>query len=141
MPKLHLGVVDLPYQDGKASTGDVAQILEAKYQVMGTFFQRHETEIAAALEQSIGDSLADILAGAPIGGNSMAAAMSDIKTMFNRFIDSKEMDALGIPGVPTKASLMGVNHRMKKPNAKRGPRPSFRDTGAYEGAFVSWSEE
>ena len=26
--RLHLGVVDVPYDDGKATTGDVAQILE-----------------------------------------------------------------------------------------------------------------
>lgn len=141
MPTLHLGVLDVAYSDGGKSTGDIAEILEEKYHVMENFFQLHESDIAQALEQSIGDKIQDMLNGAPIGGNSMAAAMADIQTLFNRFIDSKEMDGLGYPGVPTKASLLGVNHRMKHPYAKRGPRPSFRDTGTYEGAFRSWIEE
>jgi hypothetical protein len=49
----------------------------------------------------------------------------------------KEMDRLGYPGVPTKASLDGVSHRFKNKRGAPG-RPSFSDTGLYEDSFVAW---
>ena len=55
-----------------------------------------------------------------------------------QFISSGEMEKLGYPGVPTKAALMGVNHRLKK---KRGPRRvSFIDTGQYQANLTNWVE-
>ena len=166
---LHLGVIDVPYSTavpqsarrvaartkrgggatkpqkfsaspaGGKTTGDVAEILEAKYHVMESFAFLHEKDIAGALEETISDAFDNVLLGAPIqpGGNALAAATGDIETMFHKFISNREMDGVQ-PGVPTKAAQRGVSHRFKNPNAKRAPRPSFRDRGLYDSSFKTW---
>ena len=146
MTVLHLGVLDIPYTAGTkkvavSTTGDVAEWLEDKYHVYQHFFEAHGVEIAEELTQSLKDFFEDQLSGSPANAVSFTAAESEIKHLFTKFIDTKEMDRLGYPGIPTKASLAGVNHRMKHPYAKRGPRPSFKDTGTYEAAFKAWLEE
>jgi hypothetical protein len=162
---LHLGVIDIPYsatpaekrgatkvRKGKRphnapgsnmgpgkSTGDVAEILEDRYHVMEHFFEVHGQGISDALTEGLQDSLESRLSGAPPSSNPFASGEDAIRTMFNVFIDSQEMDGLGYPGIPTKASLKGVSHRLKHPYAKSNqPRPSFRDTGLYEQSFRSW---
>jgi hypothetical protein len=156
--KLLLGVLDIPYEkqaprrvgvrrrggrttafsapaSGGQTTGDVAEILEAKYHVMEVFVEEHLDDITGALGQSLSDALEDAMGGAP-GGNATTAAEADIQAMFNKFIDSSEMEGLGIPGVPTQAALKGINHRLLHPYAKSNPRrPSFKDTGQYEQTF------
>jgi len=139
MTTLHLGVVDYPYEKGGKTTGDVAQILEDKYHIMEIFSELHLPEIAGILEIHIATDIQDLISGATPNNNSMIAAMGEIKDMFVKFIDTKEMDGVGFPGVPTEASLKGINHRFVHPYAKGNPiRPSFRDTGNYEDHF--WSE-
>lgn len=159
--KLTLGILDIPYglarsagraRAGKSirgggastqSTGDVAEILEAKYQIMERFYHAHEEEITDAIAQDMSDFFETNISGFARGNAiNFTATESTIRTMFNRFIDSQEMDRLGVPGVPTKASLQGVNHRLKHPTAKGNPvRPSFRDTGTYLQSFKATVEE
>lgn len=164
---LHLGVDDVPYQiavpqqhyrvstkarkggkptkhrtppSGGQTTGDIAEILEAKYHVMESFFELHAQEIANDLAVSMKNSLEDALSGGP-ANYQLADSEGFIKTLFTTFIDSKEMDGLGASGVPTAASLRGVNHRLQHPFAKGNPaRPSFRDTGTYSAAMRAWIE-
>lgn len=141
--KLHLGVLDVPYADGKATTGDVATILEHNYNVMGVFVEEVGADaISAAFEQAAQDAIADLLSGAPAASlNLTLAATGEIEDAFRIFIDQKEMDGV-VPGVPTAASLKGVNHRLKRPYTKSNPvRPSFRDTGLYEASFKAWTED
>lgn len=168
MPVLHLGVVEIPYQiavpqqsyrvstkvrkggktvrrrsapAGGKTTGDVAEILEAKYHVMESFFELHEQEIADDLAVSMKNSLEDALSGAPVQNYGLMDSEAFIQELFVKFIDSKEMDGLGVPGVPTGAARRGVNHRLLHPFAKDNPaRPSFRDTTTYEGAMRAWIE-
>jgi len=162
--KLILGAVDIPYafepkeiratkrRIGKArkapksanpnntiTTGDVAEILEAKYHVMENFFELHKADIAHDLEEAIGGRLENILAGAPISNSAsaFAEAESAIETRFRNMLATKELDQLGYPGIPTRASLEGVSHRFKHPYAKRAPRPSFVDTGLFSSAFAA----
>lgn len=136
---LHLGVVDLPYEYGKEArtTGDVAEILEAKYGVMETFYERHEEEITQAIENGLAGSLESILSGAPIRNDLFASSEAKIEQSFRKFLDTKEMDGLA-PGVPTQAATRGVNHRLKRPYRRRSSRPSFIDTGLYESSFKAW---
>lgn len=150
---LHLGVVDVPYahnpelkpkQRKKRSastmtTGDVADILEAKYHVMRIFFETHKADIAKDLESSLEGALENLLLGAPLGANAFAAAEGDVEKRFKDFLTNREMEGLGYPGVPTQAALDGVNHRLKHPYRKSNPRrPSFVDTGLYENSFRAW---
>lgn len=158
---LHLGVLDMPYADApkkhqrksggtpNETTGDVAEILEAKYGVMEQFYKAHEQDIATSLESSIAGALENLLASKGssltkqiLAGTStgLAQAESEIKDKFSNFLSNKEVETLGIAGVPTQAALDGVNHRLKHPYKKRPARASFIDTGLYETSFRAWVE-
>lgn len=155
MPVLHFGVVEVDYAAPRSagrrrkgsnnppsqvkSTGDVAEILEAKYQIMETFYETLGADvIASSLEHSLEDAIKDIQAGAPAKNLSVTlAAEQELQTAFQIFIDQQEMN--GRPGVPTKDALKGVNHRLLHPNASSNPaRPSFKDTGLYMQSFRAW---
>ena len=153
MTTLHLGVVEFPYAheppEAKAkakpsdtpnvTTGDVAEILEEKYHVMRIFFELHAKEITKTLESGLSASLEALLSGAPPPKNAFQGAEEKIGEQFRQFLSSKEMEKIGYPGVPTKAALAGVNHRLKHPYAKTNkPRPSFIDTGLYQKSFRAW---
>lgn len=172
MPKLVLGVIDLPYatpsytpiytptkspkallgaaKRGKISapryagnqktTGDVATILEDKYHIEEVFFELHRNQIVGALETSLSGALENLLAGAPATISGTAEGESKIETMFKQYLSNREMDALGVKGVPTKAAQKGVSHRFLHPYAKRPPRPSFIDTGLMQANFRAWVE-
>lgn len=155
MPTLHLGVIDSPYgnppkasKKGRKSklksssvltTGDVADILEAKYHPMEIFFTVKEKQIVAALEDSVSGALESVLMGGPASLDPFGTATNKIEELFRSFLEKREMERLGYPGVPSKAALAGVNHRLLHPNAKANPRrPTFIDTGAYQTSFKAW---
>lgn len=162
MTTLHLGINDVPYVDydapvkktprarkGKANkprkakepsggqtTGQIAEILEAKYHIMETFAERHLPGIADSLAESMAGALKSIMMGAP-ASQLFGEATDEIKAKFQKFLDDKEMD--GATGVPTQAAKDGVNHRLKR---KRGPpRSSFIDTGQYQTHFQDWIDD
>lgn len=151
--KLVYGVVDIPYvtlspsQKGSITrkrkknpgyaraltqtTGDVATILEDKYGVFETFHYMHEEDVADVLEGRLEGALENALMGHRASLKDIFSELSPLEEVFRRAIDQREFDGI-IAGVPTKASLAGVNHRLKHPNAKDNPvRPSFIDTGLY----------
>lgn len=151
MTTLSFGVNDIPYshspdlgkvKKGKtkgsarvATTGEVAEILEDKYHIMEAFWNLHGDEIIEKYGDAIAGAFEGLLQGAPVSPNATAAGNAEVEAMFRKFLSEKEIETLDIPGVPTKAALMGVSHRLKK---KHGPpRPSFIDTGMYETSFVS----
>jgi hypothetical protein len=141
MPKLHLGVLVQPYRGSSkqvtgVTTGNVAQWLEDKYGVMAAYVRVHEKDTAKSFENSVGGALESLMMGKKV--DPFGAATSEIETGFKLFLSSKEVERVGIPGVPTRAALMG--HRSRKKRAhKRGPRrPSFIDTGLYMGSFKAW---
>lgn len=118
------------------TTLEVAKILEAKYHVMEVFYELHVGDIAAVIIQSLQSQIRSITVGLPVGPDPWGNATGKMDAMFKTFLSQREMDGLGIPGVPTMAAQMGVNHRLK---AKKGlPRPSFIDTGTYESNFRAW---
>jgi hypothetical protein len=148
--KLHLGVLEVPYDDGKATTGEVADILEEKYHIMEVFVEELGDAIGDAFAEAAKNALQDLMSGVPmvqasyIGGGAnfvlTADATQEIETAFRMFIDQQELDGV-VPGVPTQASLKGINHRLAHPYAKANqPRPSFRDTGLYQSSFRAWTE-
>lgn len=140
MTTLHLGVVEIPYANaGGKTTGDVADILEAKYHVMEVFYEDlGPTLIAKSLEVSVVNAVESMMLGAPATISLTGDAEQEIEQAFRLFLSQQEMDGQQ-PGVPTKASLKGVNHRLKKPNAKTNlGRPSFIDTGLYQRSFKAW---
>lgn len=143
-PTLHLGVVVQPYRTTtrKAralTTGEVAEFLEEKYGVMAAFYRVHGDDVVRALENSMSGALESLVMGQytdPYG-----TGMQQIENAFREFIVSREAERVGIPGTPTHAALMGVNHRMKHPYAKRASRPSFLDTSLYMSSFKAWMDD
>lgn len=134
MITFHLGVIDIPYEDENTTTGDVAEYLEEKYQIMQTFFDRYGNDIADLMSNDLAASLENMMAGAPPSNDPLAESMSRIHDLFVAFLDNQEMD--GMPGVPTRRALLGISKRFKE---KRGePRASFIDTGTYQAAMRAW---
>ena len=170
MTTLHLGVVDIPYVDGPKSvkklvsrvrrrkdstlygdtlytpaghvtTGDVAGWLENRYHIMELFFETHQQEITALLTEAMAGQLENLLAGGPfVEVNPLAGGTEEIENLFRKFLSDREVETLGIPGVPTQAALKGVSARFKSGYNPKGRRPSFIDTGLYEAAFRAWSD-
>ena len=139
---LHLGVVDVPYPNdpkGK-STGDVAEILEAKYHVMQHFWDTRGSEVCDALAEDMMDAFADRASGRNIDTPDFTAATSKMHQMFNEFIDRRGMDGMELD-VPTTAARLGINHRFLHPYSRHNPeRPSFKDTGTYAASMLAWIE-
>lgn len=164
MPTLSLGVTDIPYAWGQKAgggisaakamsaarkgtgtgggktTGDVAEILEAKYGLFSKFVEMHAPVIQHEIENSLRGHLESVLMGKPIGdtATAFAAATAGIEELFRDALTMQSYD-FRIPGVPTQAALSGVSHRFKHPYAARGPRPSFIDTGLLVSSFRSWT--
>lgn len=143
MTTLHLGVTVLPYADKSGTTtGDVAEILEARYGIMQSFVDTlGEEAITKALEMSARNAVEAIMMGSNSAGlNLTAEGEQEIETAFRLYLEQDEM-AGRVAGVPTQAALKGVNHRLKHPNAKGNPeRVSFIDTGLYEASMKAWTE-
>lgn len=151
---LHLGVSDIPYTNSKGAktTGDVAEILESKYGVMQAFVNLHGNDIAKAIEGSVVGAFESAMMGAPPRNDIYGTGTSEIEEMFRRFLSGREMDGLGIAGVPTAAALAGKSARFKSGYVKKirlripelgavtiqPSRPSFIDTGLYEGSMKAW---
>lgn len=121
-----------------STTGDVAQLLEDKYHIMEIFTEVHEEDIDEDIGASLARAIENMMDGKPMPADPYAQAEEDIEQRFREFLDNKEMDETGTPGVPTTASLRGVNHRLK---IKRGqPRPSFIDSGLYQSSARAWTD-
>ena len=139
---LHLGVLVQPYRARNRratglTTGDVAGFLEAKYGLMAAFYRVHESMVAKAIERSLDGAMEALLMGQRV--DPWGRGMQAIEAKFKDFIASKQAERVGIPGTPTKAALMGVNHRLAHPYRKSNPRrPSFRDTGLFMDSFKAW---
>lgn len=144
---LHLGVADTPH--GEMGTGDLAEMLEAKYHVMEKFYDMNEGAINGYVVDAFQGAVDSLLMGAPSGIDPFVAASSKIENRFKEALSNKEFDNQ-IPGVPTQASLEGTSQRFKKVKErkkkkgrrrKRAGRPSFIDTGIYQSSFKAWIDK
>jgi hypothetical protein len=167
MPILHLGVIDVLYvppaptgpqrkapkrppkrpratiakrwraKYANLTTGDVAEILEAKYHIFEVFYREHEQDVAADVEKSLQGAVESFLMGAPLTLNPFGTATSEIENRMKKFLSDAEMEKIGFPGVPTQAALEGISHRFKKPRTGVR-RPSFIDTGLFQSSMTAW---
>lgn len=129
-----------PTHGSGATTYSVAMILEHKYHLFETFVRIREAKIAAAIEGSIEGALETVLLGGPTGWQrAFAQATDDIEALFKDALTTQAFDGQ-IPGVPTQAAMRGVRHGFKRPYVRRGPRPSFVDTGLLRGSLKVWVE-
>ncbi len=126
------------------TTGDVATWLENKYHIMEVFAEDVGLDaIDDALAHSVAGAIQNLVAGIPPEKlRPTAEAMGELESAFRHFLSQEEMAGLGVPGVPTKAALKGVNRRLLHPFAKGNPRrPSFLDTGLYSANAKFWIDE
>lgn len=139
MTTLHLGVLELPHPGGEKTgltTGDLAEILESQYGLYSVFLDVNLEKISAQVEESLADAIDNMLAGAPAPENPFAGAEQDVARDFINYLDTSEIEKIGVRGTPTAAALMGVNHRLKLRKGKR--RPSFIDTDTLRNATTAW---
>lgn len=134
--KLHLGVIDVPEPEGNTTYG-VGKILEEEYGLFSNFYEAHQQDIANYLAEGVAGALESLMQGSP-ARDPFAAGTAEIDQEFRHFLDIEEMASLGVPGVPTKAALMGKSIRLKQ--KKGAPRPSFIDSGVFQASFKSWVE-
>lgn len=134
--KLHIGVIDVPEPEGN-TTGGVATILEEKYTLFSKFADTNIDKIADNLAESLHGALETMMMG-HTPTDPFAAGTSQIDQDFRHFLDIEEMAKLGVPGVPTKAALMGKSIRFKRKFGAR--RPSFIDSGTLQKSLKSWVE-
>ena len=137
------------------TTGQVAEYLENKYHIMRLFVEMQEAVIEMELVESVKSAIINLSLGGQVGdgiGEALNDAVSEIEREFRTFLDENELQDAGVPGVPTKAAMNGVNHRFKsklnnvsmaekQAGTRVGtPRVSFIDTGTYQKAFKVWTE-
>lgn len=128
---IHLGVNDVPYDNGKTMTGDVAQHLEDRYGIIQKFTEIFGKKIGQHLEKDLAESLENAMNGIQQGGKTFDDAMTDIETDFRHALDS------GFTGIQTRAAKQGINHRFK--HVESGiSRVPFIDTGLYQKSFKAW---
>ena len=150
--EFNLGVKDKPYPyterlrrvggrqrrvRSSKTTGEVMEILEAKYGVIDAFYEDKKPQIDKLCLRYLKADLDHQMRGGAAAKNPLKGAMSEIEEMFHRFLDKRQVEKLGIPGVPTQAALMGVKHVRGKKTIV-GRRPSFVDTGLYRDSFHAW---
>jgi len=155
MPTLHLGVNDIPYNEpppsgkrrrkkiaaGTQTTGDVAEILEAKYHIFENFWELHKENIAGDLEDGLAGALESLLMGAPTSLDVFGSATSKIGDRFKKFLSEGEMEKIGYPGVPTQAALdrrSGKKRSARFKRARPGTGVSFIDSGLYSASSLAW---
>lgn len=131
MPKLHMGHEIAPYARGGKTTDEVSKILEDKYGVMNAFFAKHVDDlISPALEGAVATAIDKVVSSkAKKKEIVFGPALRQIEKGFRSFLDRREMDNMGVRGVPTAASLKGAKERA-----------SFVDTGLYRRTFKAWIE-
>lgn len=137
MQKLHLGVNDVAYSDpdakGATTTGQVAEILEAKYHVMRVFTELEGDKIADLVAGQMAGAIESLSQGAPVENIWRGIRLDKIEADFRHYLDADTWQK--VSGQTIAAAAAGVSHRFKKPRQKRGPRPAFIDTGLYQASF------
>lgn len=161
MPVLHLGVIDVPYvqpppkrrrrriRAGQVTTGDVATWLENRYHIMEVFYEEHRDDVVgAAIDESLQGAIESVMLGAPPALDPFGTATSKIEDALKQFIVTGEMDRLGYPGVPTKASQLRASGRRRGARFKSASATgtgaaavSFYDSGLYESSVRAWISE
>lgn len=135
--KINLGVIDIPYDYGiaPATTHQVADDLEDRYQLFTNFYHEHEEEIIREVNEAITLQLINHISyGAPFDESEII--LSGVVKAFSLFLEREEMAGLDVDGVPTLAALEGINSRLKIHHGPR--RPSFIDGGLFISSVTAW---
>ena len=149
--KLHIGVIDVPEPEG-STTGNVATILEEKYGLFSHFADNKTKNIAEHLAEGLEQAVAQMALGVPYK-HSLNAGASMIEQDLKDWISLRQVENVGIAGVPTQAALDGTSLRTKGgktvSKVRKGQkfrkvtgarRPSFIYSGVLEASLKAWIE-
>lgn len=152
--KLKLGVIEVPEPQGDITSYDLGKILESKYGLFSNFYKLHEKDIGEDIDSAFSKAVDSVMNGderSAVG--QIMKAGEKITDKLHNFISLREIEKMGIPGVPTEAALLGLSLRTKndKPIGKakkgvkykqvKGPRrPSFMYSGVFEASLKAWIE-
>lgn len=137
---MNLGVIDAPHLDSRITTGDLAQILESKYDLFRGFYEFHAEQIDGILARSIDSALSDLINTGHAPENPYSDGCEEITALFKSFLDTGASESIGMIGAPTEAALKGINHR-KSAFQKGARRPSFEDTLMLRNSLLAWMEK
>ena len=143
MATLELGVLEVGYTQREpggtnrtTTTYQVAEILESRYHVMATFYERRKEKIANLVADNVATAIQDLISGQRTSPTYRAE--QGIEAQFRQFLDANEMQLLAmlVGNIASVAALKGVSHRKLHPYAKKNPaRPAFVDTGLFRSSF------
>jgi len=134
--RLNLGVIDIPYRNAEGtSTGDVAEILEDKYQVMQRFFDMYDKDIVKDIEDGIAGAIENAFAGQK-NPNLFAGSMSKTEKRFRNYLDKEEH---GIQLKKHKAPKAGARKKMQYKKVEH--TTAFVSSGLFRLNFKAWIEE
>jgi hypothetical protein len=114
----------------------VAEILEARYQIVDYFSEKYATQINDIVLSRFATVASEALVGKRRPRDLSAVmkpAAKEIENLFKQFLTNEELN--GRPGVPTMAAQMGVRSGRGSKTKQGVPRPSFIDTGIYKASF------
>lgn len=168
--KIHLGVIGQVHggsKDDPLTTSKLAEILEQEYGIFSGFVAAN----AEWINGQIAEAMAGAAASALVSNEGVAPPLervaTDLAHRLQQAIATGQIERLDLgPGtVPTRAALMGINHRFKSglnnispgqkaaflkaqkklPRGERARpvgdrRPSFVDTGILLGSIRGWAE-
>ena len=144
--KLVLGVQNVAYSDaiakGVTTTGEVAELLESEYDVMGVFMEIHGKEVMEAVGEQMGRYLQSILQGNPKEAKH-GFPLGRVEEEFKDYLSADEWQSH--TGAVIQAARIGRSARFKNKKFKNDEgvetsRPAFIDTGLYSASFRAWIE-
>jgi hypothetical protein len=143
--QLKFGFDERMYYGREVDTGQVSTWLESHYGILEEFIDIHSEDIAKLIEEDVAEMITRTIEKGvtPTLTRISKHSMLIIKAMFDTFIRSREVEGLGIPGVPTERAKMGFKSATKRRKGRFSgtSRPSFLDTELYIKSFYARLEE
>lgn len=138
---LHLGENDDEHYDNRSGITpfDVGKILESKYGIYSAFWRKHGPDVGSSMAQDVERAVNTGFRTGKIPEIVFLTSANDAMKLFHNFLSLREVETMGLPGVPTAAALAGVRHRKGRRKMRHGSRrPSFIDSGLLEANFRAW---
>ena len=156
--KLNLGVIVVPEPNENGKDIDSWQLgveLETRYGLFSNFYKLHQKDINTDIENALNLATKALIEGkTPERAMAYFSSAGDAIThKLHNFISLREIENMGIPGVPTQAALEGLTLRTKTgkviKRVRKGMkykqvigerRPSFMYSGVFESSLKAWIE-
>jgi hypothetical protein len=120
------------------TTDEVSEFLEKHYGILEAFVEAHNDDFAKLIENDVAEMFVKMAEKgvAPTLAKASKHSMLVIKSMFDTFIRSREVEGL-VPNAPTERAKRGFKSGTKRRKGRSfgTSRPSFLDTELYVKSF------